>query len=308
MLPIMDSFISMAGWAPFESTFHLDIDPITIFLVINIWAAGLFSYNLLENIPIARRLVFDELQEALFVMDMRWRIVDMNFTAQNTIAKPVEKVMGHPLQEFIPEISSFLYSETKDQQLRELTLQVEGVIHFYSINLTPLRDQNAFSDGWMLMLTDITLLKRAEDQFKYAGQISETLRKTGQVLSSTLDFDELLDQLLSLVEQVIPYDSGHVSLVEGQRVRVKRIRGYDEYGDVLRQYISTLEFGLDEYPNVSWLYQNKRSLIIPDVSAYPGWVRTGARKGTQYMDICSFGLFINNTRWKEGTGINRRIF
>ena len=35
---------------------------------------------------------------------------------------------------------------------------------------------------------------------------------------------------------------------------------------------------------------------------------TRAGKRTQNMDICSFGLFINNTGWEEDAGIKGRIF
>jgi GAF domain-containing protein len=59
-------------------------------------------------------------------------------------------------------------------------------------------------------------------------QEAETLRQAAAVISSTLDPDNVVKEILLALKQVIPYDSGSVFFLEGDHLRIAMAYGYAE--------------------------------------------------------------------------------
>lgn len=105
-------------------------------------------------------------------------------------------------------------------------------------------------------------------------EFAEALRQAGAILNSTLDFNQVLDLLLELIQRVVPYDSGSVMLVEnGHFARVSRQRGYDKVG---RKAFDTgsLAFDIDQTASFRWMKETGEPHVIPDTWADPSWLRT----------------------------------
>ena len=95
--------------------------------------------------------------------------------------------------------------------------------------------------------------------------ITETLRQTSTVLSSTLELDEVLGLILQQLRQVIPYDSASVQRLENERLEIVACQGFERPGKVMG-----LAFPLDlKFPN-SRVVTTKAPLAIEDVTqGYP---------------------------------------
>ena len=110
-------------------------------------------------------------------------------------------------------------------------------------------------------------------------QLSETLRdvlEAGASLTSSLDFDSVLDSLLEALERVIPFDGANVMTVDEStgQARIARWRGYSKDYVANAEAIGCLAFQIDSTQNLRWMYENRQSLVIPDVNHYPGWVHS----------------------------------
>ncbi|MCC7449865.1 MAG: response regulator [Anaerolineae bacterium] len=115
---------------------------------------------------------------------------------------------------------------------------------------------------------------RAEAAEKAQRILAEALRDTAAALNSTLDFEAVLDEILANVERVVQHKTVNISLIDGNVARLVRWRGYDGYtqNDSLR----SLRLSIDDIPGLRWMVENRKPLIIPDVTEYPDWHRVAA--------------------------------
>ncbi len=102
--------------------------------------------------------------------------------------------------------------------------------------------------------------------------LAEALRDTAATLTSTLDFDEVLERILTLVGRVTPHDAASIMLVDSGVASVARRVGYAEPG--LESAVRSLRFSVAETPSLRSMSETGRPLTIPDTRADPGWVDT----------------------------------
>jgi diguanylate cyclase (GGDEF)-like protein/PAS domain S-box-containing protein len=274
MIPVVGACVSIMGWIPIPNMHHLDITPITFTFSSIFWAAGLYYFRILDIMPVARQTVFDEIADILIVLDPNHRIVDLNHAAASLISFPDDLIIGESIQLFLPDLGSYLQEEVLDGDPGEIQLKWNDSKVIFSVNVTPLYDHRSRLGGWMVILRDITNYKHAEEQVRLAREVADTLRQIGESLSATLDFDELLDRLLALVEQVIPYDTGSVMLIQDEQILLKRTRGYEKFGKEIASVLTGLHFQLDKFSNIHWMYAQQKPLVIPDTRDFEDWVET----------------------------------
>jgi diguanylate cyclase (GGDEF)-like protein len=103
-------------------------------------------------------------------------------------------------------------------------------------------------------------------------QLAEALRDIGSVLSTTLDFDQVLDLLLDQVGRVVPYSVANIMLVENGRVRVVRTRFHESINPAVAQLLKTSTFSIAPAPNIYYLVDTALPLVVPSVSADADWI------------------------------------
>lgn len=64
-------------------------------------------------------------------------------------------------------------------------------------------------------------------------QEAETLSKATAALASTLNIEQVLETILIHLEEVVPYDSASVFLLEGDRLHIVAVRGFSDPGMVV---------------------------------------------------------------------------
>lgn len=106
---------------------------------------------------------------------------------------------------------------------------------------------------------------------RHQREQAEALRETGEALSSSLDFDEILKLLLGQVSRAIRYDSAHIIQIEGNVATIFHTHGYERYGKATVQKVENLSFKVSDTPNLKWIIEHKEPLIISDVHNYEGW-------------------------------------
>src|SRR5579859_4900562 len=100
--------------------------------------------------------------------------------------------------------------------------------------------------------------------------LTEALRDTIATMSSALDLNKVLDQILDTVGRVTPYDGANVLFVESDLVHIVRQRGYVEKGqekDWLNQRIPITKLAV-----LQQMMDLGKPLAIPDTSASSMWI------------------------------------
>ena len=106
-------------------------------------------------------------------------------------------------------------------------------------------------------------------------RLAQVLREIGTSLSSTLNFDEILDRLLENLGRVVPYDAASVMFPKDGLARVARTRGYEQFGEETVRSVSQLNFEIEKTSNLSILMTTRQPLVIPDTLNDPNWIPTG---------------------------------
>ena len=106
-------------------------------------------------------------------------------------------------------------------------------------------------------------------------RLAEVLRETGTALSTTLDFNTVLDRLLDQVARLMPYDAAAVMLVDGDRVFNARTWGIEQFGESVSTEVASRSFDIFGTSNLLELVHSRQPLVIPDITVYPGWVSGG---------------------------------
>lgn len=171
-IPLSANFFGLAGIIPYET---FDLTPIlfmftSIFLVI-----GMFTTNLLEVTPIARSNLIDHLREALFVVDMKNRVIDANREARKLLPEGFPIIGAHMSEVFDQWNTTNEVLASPTSVRAEMTLKRDDEIRLYSMNISPL-ETNGTVTGHMILLHDTTLQHRTEVQRKQLEVERERLR------------------------------------------------------------------------------------------------------------------------------------
>ena len=91
--------------------------------------------------------------------------------------------------------------------------------------------------GFYAIYHDITELQRAREH-------AETLLAVTQVLGKTLSLEETFETILEELQQVVPYDSCSIQVIQGDRLVIVSGRGFDDLGGMIG-----VGFDLDDETN-----------------------------------------------------------
>jgi PAS domain S-box-containing protein len=156
--------------------------------------------------------------------------------------------------------------------------QRDGSIRFGLISIEDF--QLAGESAVLVAIVDITDLKRAQEAERKQHRLTEALLDSVVGLTSSLELDSVVQQILQNLRQVIEYDVGNIMIIEG------------EYGIVMGQHnnidddnwrvVGARVLIKDSYyPNL--MYQTRQAIIVGDISNDPKFVRI-----SQTLNLKSF--------------------
>lgn len=113
--------------------------------------------------------------------------------------------------------------ETDQQQVRELEEKQATLTRQINASTSELYATNERLER------EIRVRQQAESAEHQQRILAESLRDIATALNSSLDFNDVLDQVLASIGRVLPFDAINIMLVEqGDRVRISRARGYED--------------------------------------------------------------------------------
>jgi diguanylate cyclase (GGDEF)-like protein/PAS domain S-box-containing protein len=148
-------------------------------------------------------------------------------------------------------------------------LHQDGTIFQVALEVTPL----SLDDGQALLFfaQDITDRQRAEEAEREQRQLAEALRDIASALNSSLDYDQILDTILTDVGKILANDSVDIIMIDKKNEGViVRKKGYQGVGN---QSFMDTRFNLADLPNLIRMIKTGQPVIIPDVRSDPDWVR-----------------------------------
>ena len=100
-------------------------------------------------------------------------------------------------------------------------------------------------------------------------QLAEALQQAADVVSSTLDLDQVLDRILEQVERVMAGDAFNIMLIENAHAQVVRWRGYEQFEPP--DAIAGLNIPLTQYSTLHQMIQTGEPIVVLDTATDPDW-------------------------------------
>ena len=152
-IPLFGIVLALFDIIPFSF-----IDFSAFLLVISgiIMCIGVFRYGLLDLSPITHTAVLENIQDGVLVIDLRYRILEINRAATNFLDLKTTDVVGKTFVEAWPRWSTV---EAECHQNGQVVVDVandHGNSRYLKFRCRPIENAQQHPNGWLLIINDMT--------------------------------------------------------------------------------------------------------------------------------------------------------
>lgn len=191
----------------------------------------------------------------------------------------VDDVVGRSVLDLVAQESKDIIAENMARWVNE-----EAVPTFYE-TLVLRQDGTKFwaelsvslyeldGDEYVLVVErDVTERKQIEINEREQRVLAEALSSSAAVLSSTLDFNDVLDRILDNIGQVVPHDAANIMLLDKKNEVLYLVthRGYLARG--VKESEINKQHTLASMPKLGECARTGQPLVVSDAHADPEWV------------------------------------
>lgn len=234
--------------------------------------------------------VFDTSSVAVIILDSDFHAVWCNEATETYFGVKRENLIGHDKRVVISERIKHIFADPDDFEMRLLRAYAENSftrnfechvllsedlaerwLHHWS---QPIRD-GIYKGGRIEQYTDITERKLLEITEREQREFAEALREIAMTLTSTLDFQKVLDYILSNLKRIVPHDTASLTLVADGHLRLtqKNRTGMLDTQDISADHDSQIEY----QPYRDRMAATGQGLIISDMREDSEVWKTGAQ-------------------------------
>jgi len=175
LVPFVANIFYVIGFSPYPD---LDVTPLAFLITSTVFTWGLYRYRLLELIPIARKTVLDEMQDAVITLDQDDRIADINPRAARILGVDRHAAVGEPGESVFsgyPQLVDRFRDETNVDT--EVSLMQRGEQRHFHLDVSPIDTGGGIVEGRVVVLRDISERKERERELDLLKQVlSRVLR------------------------------------------------------------------------------------------------------------------------------------
>ena len=164
IIPWAGMLIRVLGLSPY----NLDLAPISISISGFIYLLGFRRFQILDIVPMARDIIFDNMGDGVLVVDIRDHIVDFNPTLRKLFPQELQNAIGHPYQEVFCSYPHFIQLlDGKSIDTVEIKVRSNQENLYYRCMLQPIIDAQKNHVGNIITFHDYTevreLIKQLSD-------------------------------------------------------------------------------------------------------------------------------------------------
>ena len=150
---------------------------IVVGFISSMYAVALFRFHVFDPVPLARSSVIEQMKEGMLVLDLQGRIVDLNNGASRILEKSVASLKGKSIAAALPALNLSRGADNLQPGTIEFTLGSEKDIRYYVLNISPLVNKRDQVLGQLLLLHELTDLKRTQREILEQQQAVATLQE-----------------------------------------------------------------------------------------------------------------------------------
>ncbi|MFP4344892.1 MAG: histidine kinase N-terminal 7TM domain-containing protein [Anaerolineales bacterium] len=247
LFPLVASIVYHVGYQPLP----WGMDAFAFSLTGLIMAAAIFRYSFLDIVPVARRMVVEQMPDGVLVVSAQGRVVDTNPAALALLeVREGEDLVGRKLLEVVDSprlqdaFTRWLATEKNDNYAQDVYVRGYPEEKVLSLNVTTLSGQQDKTLGNVILIKDITervaVQRELEELYQEAEQARERL---ALIISTASDAIVLLGQ------------PGEILAMNPAARKILRTEVYADFPETLKTWlrdaqqtsdVSTLEVGIHQ--------------------------------------------------------------
>ena len=259
--PMLENALYLSG---LDSLSYLGLVVVTFPAVSLVVAWNLFRFRPEDIVPVARGAVIEGMSDAVIVLDLKNRIIDLNPAAQYLTGYTASEAVRQPIDVVWPGRPDQIGYAAEENADREVLIAQKDGEHAYDVRFSPLRDWRGDLISRVVVFRDVTERKRAEKEIKASLQEKEVLlREIHHRVKNNL---QIITSLLNLQSAYVK-DNTYMHMFKESRNRVKsmaliheKLYQSDDLTNIdFREYVRTL---------VHWIVQShgvSMERVIPTI-------------------------------------------
>ena len=212
LFPWVANAVYVLGLSPIPG---LDLTPFAITISAMGIAVSLFGFRLFDLVPVAHETIFRNMDDGFLLLDMRYRIQDLNPAAAKILKVSQLELIGKNAAEVLQRLPGLEdLAVNSSLQRREFSLQDAAGHRDYDVHLSSLSSRAGDATGWLLTLRDITFQKLTEE---YLHRRTAFLEVFNNIIAAAATAEELQSMMSTALEQtlqVLKLESGGLWIKE----------------------------------------------------------------------------------------------
>ncbi len=234
-------------------TLNIDLTPLAVGLSGVLFTIGFTKYKILDIVPMARDIIFENIKEGVLILDMENRIIDFNPALKLIFHELKDQVVGKPFKDILssyPLLSEFVDHATNDSI--EFRMGKLSFTSYYRVRLSIIDNDKGKVIGKIISFYDFTNEKHLMDELERLAAIDGL---TG--VYNRQHFDKLVRKEISRVNRyggelsMIMVDIDHFKSINDTFGHVAGdealITVVETFGNILRDSDMLARFGGDEF-------------------------------------------------------------
>jgi PAS domain S-box-containing protein len=163
--PWIGNMMYLSGVNPLP---NIDLTPLAFSITGLAMGWSMYRYRLLDIAPIARNVVIESMNDAIFVLDAQDRVIDTNPAGIQLLSLSSSTLLiGKKLSEAVPQYEPLLAQFRHLEQARtEFAIDDDSGKRHFDLRISPLRHAGDQVTGRLLMVHEITRRKQTEEQIR----------------------------------------------------------------------------------------------------------------------------------------------
>lgn len=162
LLPWLANMLALAGRNPLP---RLDLTPIFFTATGLLMAYGFFGYHMMDLVPVGRDVLVENIDDAIVVVDLQGRIVDINPKAMELANPGLDQPFGKKLEEVFSHWKDVISDYQRLEGRTELKLD-RAPFSFLELMAVSLKDRQGQVVGKLASWRDISARKQAEEKLR----------------------------------------------------------------------------------------------------------------------------------------------
>jgi PAS domain S-box-containing protein len=187
LVPWLSNLLYNVGLNPLPG---VELTPIAFAITGLAFAGAIFRWRLLDLVPVARDIVFENMSEGVITLDVQQRIVDVNDAACRITGLTRDQLIGASSARVFARHANLTERFDLIQEASEEIITGEGadqrVLH---VRLSPLRRSSGSIAGSLVVLRDITSGNQAEQALLQAKIAAEAANQAKSTFLATMSHE-----------------------------------------------------------------------------------------------------------------------